>query len=226
MKIDRQWVRKEYHIPFQLIPPLHARYDIYICMYTIILQLYIVYNTHTHTCVCVCVFFFVHRSNSKGVRFKGAVDRFTMWHHVAPRCDVAMERFCAWLRRRLADFKAGNYGVTHVPNDRKEWQRQKWSCLTIWWVYNMVKLTVRYPVKWTQSGIPFWCQCLANVLRTPMAQRCYVNARERLFIAESCGQLDRTPIGCQTPISFWYLDTFGRAAASLWWDCDRILMDI
>ena len=38
--------------------------------------------------------------------------------HVAPRCDVAMERFCAWLRRRLADFKASNHGVT-VPHDRK-----------------------------------------------------------------------------------------------------------
>ena len=140
VKIDRQWVRKEYHIPFQLIPPLHARYDIYMCVCIQLFYNYILYITHTHTCVCVCVFFFVHRSNSKGVRCKGAVNRFTMWHHVAPcdtmwhhvapchvapRCDVAMERFCAWLRRRLADFKAGNHGVTHVPHDRKKWQRQK-----------------------------------------------------------------------------------------------------
>lgn len=84
VKIDRQWVRKEYHIPFQLIPPLHAHYHIYICIQ--LFYNYIIYNTHTHTCACVYVyvFFFVHRSNSKGVRCKGAVNRFTMWHHVAP----------------------------------------------------------------------------------------------------------------------------------------------
>ena len=58
-----------------------------------------------------------------GVNNGNQQDRFVFaWLLTAmTRSDVAMERFCAWLRRRLADFKAGptlSVGVFLVVSKR------------------------------------------------------------------------------------------------------------
>lgn len=109
------------------------------------------------------------------------------------RSDVAMERFCAWLRRRLADFKANLANLADTLGDEYESYGVQSAC-------NLLLLPLPLPVSslrherssnkraYAQFPVRFVigdpickdpCSIVAPLPRIPMVQRCCGNVRAR-----------------------------------------------